>query len=150
MGSSCFAFLPLALAGPHSKTPLNMNDTPETPLNDGGLTEEQRLILDGLAQLKHRNALKKLTIAYGPRGNKKRVRQQLFLTPQEDEGWKAVVAICSGAAGRRVAKALVVRLALTHLLTHAARSLTDPVAREKLRADLLNVRNERVAEYADR
>lgn len=110
------------------------------------LSDEQAAILAGIVELQRQLPLRKLTIRYGARSKKPHVRHQLFLTAQEDMAWSTIVAACSIAVGRPVSKVLVMRLALSGLLVTCARSLTDPVAKEKLRADLLSVREERARE----
>lgn len=119
-----------------------MNDS-----NDPIITEEDRAaIVAGLEQL-WRNSARPLKIRYGEAaGSKTRIRQQLYLTSLEHQSWKAVEVACAMAVGRPVSAALLMRVGLHHLLKVCAKSLTDPVVREKLKADILQAREDRVKE----
>jgi hypothetical protein len=90
----------------------------------------------------------KLAVRYGPRGQlRTRIRTQLYLTPFEYKALQTLGHFAAMAVGRRVSHALIVRLALSRLLSDGNRCLNDPAVMARLKADLLAVREERLAEH---
>ena len=117
-----------------------MNDRPENIISE----EDRDAIVSGLQQLK----MRRLTIRYGQRdAAKTRIRSQMYFTDTEARAWKTLEVVCAMAVGRPVSKALVIRLALSRLLTSAGKSVSDPVEREKLKAEILALREERAREH---
>ncbi len=103
-------------------------------------TEQRGAILAGLSELKKRG--KRIGTKRGP----KHVRVQLYITEAEHRALTAIRATTSLQVGRVVSLPLVARLALVDLAGRCGRSLADPVEAAKLRASLIDLRNERLSE----
>jgi hypothetical protein len=103
------------------------------------ITPEQRdAILAGLNELKTQG--KRIGAKRGP----KHVRVQLFMTAAEHRALFTIRAATSLQVGRIVSLPLCARLALVDLAGRCGRALADPVEAAKLRASLLDLRNERL------
>src|SRR5262245_46423810 len=95
---------------------------------------QRAAVIEGLEEFK-----RKMSVKYNGRNGteNRRIRHQLFMTVQEYGALTSISAVAHLLANRPVAKSLVVRLALTRLLADALAAMKDPVAAERLKADLL-------------
>jgi hypothetical protein len=116
-----------------------------TPNIEPTVTESEIAALRaGLVEARRRG-VQTLIATTGPVGNRhKHVRTQLFMTTDEHAALKLMRHTLSFHVGRQVAQTLTVRLALSRLMDECRRSLSDPAAAAKMKADLLAVRAERI------
>lgn len=122
-----------------------MTTTTNTPTTSPAAEDREALIaslMAGLDELKRRP----MSVRYSPRGGPKPVRVQFELTAPEHAMLKTVRNVGALAVGRPITGALAMRVGLAYLMKACTAALADPVAKEKLRADILGAREARVAE----
>lgn len=99
-------------------------------------------LMAGLDELKRRP----MSVRYSPRGGPKPVRVQFELTALEHKMLRTTRHVGTLAVGRPITGALMMRVGMAYLMKACTAALADPVAKEKLKADIMGAREARVAE----
>lgn len=127
----------------NERTTMMMNDDNTPEAHD--LADREALIASLRAGLEELRA-RPMTVRYRPRRSPATIRHQLYFTDEENRAFHMAQCAAGLAVGRPVTVALIMRTALGYMIKACIASMSDPVAREKLRADVLKAREDRKAE----